>query len=157
MAVLLASLPISKSIKSDLLSNITNCHSGQWKQSRRITNLSNKHVNAMVTPVRGYQMSVHYSMGGSSSKVSNPKLDGLQVGGVNNEPLQSSSIEHSFSYVNTPLIHLPPYQEHTRLWFLFPWHCYHEIIRSERSTQRSRDKDSMSCHIQQSHGLIHIP
>lgn len=115
MAMLLASSPISKSIKSNLLSNITNCHPRKWKESRRITNLSDKHVDTMVTSIRGYQVSIHYSMGGSSSKVSNPKLDSLQVRGVNDEPLQISFLEHNFGCVNTEFINLPPFQEHKRL------------------------------------------
>ena len=107
MATLVASLPISKPIKSNLLSNITNCHSRQWKESGRITNLSNKHVDAMIAPVRGYQMSVHYSMGGSSSKISNPKLDSLQVRGVNDVPLQTSSLELNFKTTINSLTCLP--------------------------------------------------
>ncbi len=95
--MLVASLPIGKPIQSNLFANITNCHSRQWKESRRITNLSYEHMDAMVASIRGYQVGVHHSMGGSSSKISNPKLDSLEVRGVNDEPLQTSSLEYNFN------------------------------------------------------------
>ena len=72
-------------------------------------------MDTMVTSIRGDQVSIHHSMGGSSSKVSNPKLDSLQVRGVNDEPLQISFLEHNFDSVSTKLINLPPVQEHKEL------------------------------------------
>ena len=101
MATLLDPLPVSKPIKSNLPSDIANSHSRQWKESRRVANLSNKHVDTVVTPIRSYQVSIHHSMRGSSSKVSNPKLDSLQVRGVNDESLR---ISHSFNYCSINIL-----------------------------------------------------
>lgn len=67
----------------------------------------------MVTSIRGDQVSIHYSMGGSSSKVTNPKLNCLQVWCVNDEPLQILLFfEHNF---NANFINLPPFQEYKQL------------------------------------------
>ena len=80
-------IPISKSIQSNLPTDVPNSHPRKREQGRAVTNLSHKHVNAMVTPIRSDQVSIDYSMGGGFPKVTNPKFDCLNIWSVKNEAL----------------------------------------------------------------------